>query len=199
MGIKMGKIFYIMGKSSSGKDTIYKSLIENQELNLKNVVIYTTRPIRHGENSGVEYFFTDEEALKEFEKSGRLIEKRKYDTMHGPWYYFTVDDGQIDLESDNYIMHGTLESYEKVQSYYGKEILIPIYIEVEDGARLERALRREKKQNEPKYAEMCRRFLADEKDFSEDNIQRLGISKRYENMDKETCIKEIVNDIKSIK
>lgn len=195
----MGKIFYIMGKSSSGKDTIYKNLIENPELNLKNVVIYTTRPIRHGEKDGVEYFFTDEKALEEFEKSGRLIEKRKYDTMHGPWYYFTVDDGQIDLKSENYIIHGTLESYEKIQNYYGKETLVPIYIEVEDGARLERALRRERKQKEPKYAEMCRRFLADEKDFSEENILRLGIEKRYENMDKDACIQEIVKDIKSTK
>ena len=45
---------------------------------------------------------------------------------------------------------------------------------------------------------MCRRFLADEKDFSEDNIVRLGIRKRYENIDKEACIQEIVSDIKEI-
>lgn len=192
----MGKIFFIMGKSSTGKDTIYKNLIENEELNLKNVIIYTTRPIRIGEQNGVEYYFTNEDSLKKFEKLGRVIEKRKYNTMHGPWYYFTVDDGQINLKSENYIILGTLESYENIRNYYGNEVLIPIYIEVEDGVRLERALKRERKQEDPKYAEMCRRFLADEKDFSEENIVKLGINKRYENIEKEVCIQEIVNDIK---
>lgn len=194
----MGKIFYVMGKSSSGKDTIYKKLIENEELNLKKVVIYTTRPIRIKEKDGVEYYFTDEKTLKEFEKLNKIVEMRKYETMHGPWYYFTVDDGQIKLENENYVMLGTLESYEKIQSYYGKENLIPIYIEVDDGIRLERAIKRERKQIQPKYTEMCRRFLADEKDFSEENIARLGIKKRYENIERETCIQEIVDDIRKI-
>lgn len=194
----MGKIFYVMGKSSSGKDTIYKKLIENEELNLKKVVIYTTRPIRIKEKDGVEYYFTDEKTLKEFEKLNKIVEMRKYETMHGPWYYFTVDDGQIKLENENYVILGTLESYEKIQSYYGKENLIPIYIEVDDGIRLERAIKRERKQIQPKYTEMCRRFLADEKDFSEENIARLGIKKRYENIERETCIQEIVDDIRKI-
>ena len=60
----MGKIFYIMGKSSSGKDSIYRMLEEDQELGLKRLVIYTTRPIRDGEKNGREYFFTDENKLK---------------------------------------------------------------------------------------------------------------------------------------
>ena len=70
----MGKIFYIMGKSSSGKDSIYRQLEENQELGLKRLVIYTTRPIRDGEKNGREYFFTDENKLKEFRRNGKLIE-----------------------------------------------------------------------------------------------------------------------------
>ena len=53
----------------------------------------------------------------------------------------------------------------KMQNYFGKENVIPIYIQVDDGVRLERALERERTQKEPKYAELCRRFLADEKDF----------------------------------
>ncbi len=56
----MGKIFYLMGKSSSGKDTIYKELIQKFP-KMKRIVLYTTRPRREGERDGVEYFFTDEE------------------------------------------------------------------------------------------------------------------------------------------
>ena len=51
----MGKIYYLMGKSSSGKDTIYRELIENEKLSLKTILGYTTRPIREGEKEGVEY------------------------------------------------------------------------------------------------------------------------------------------------
>ena len=59
----MGKIFYIMGKSAAGKDKIYSRLIGNQELSLKKLILYTTRPIRDGEKNGIEYFFTDDRKL----------------------------------------------------------------------------------------------------------------------------------------
>ena len=63
----MGKIVYLMGKSSSGKDTIFKELMKEGTMDLRTIVPYTTRPIRAGEENGVEYFFTDEagfQALK---------------------------------------------------------------------------------------------------------------------------------------
>ena len=44
----MSKIYYLMGKSSTGKDTIYKEL-RKRIPQLKNVTIYTTRPRREGE------------------------------------------------------------------------------------------------------------------------------------------------------
>ena len=72
----MGKIFYIMGKSASGKDKIYSRLAGNKELNLKKLVLYTTRPIRDGEKDGVQYYFTDERRLQEFETAGKVIESR---------------------------------------------------------------------------------------------------------------------------
>ena len=165
----MGKIYYIIGKSSSGKDTIFKELLARIP-QLKRVVPYTTRPVREGEKNGVEYFFTDEEQVQKLEQAGRIIELRAYDTACGVWKYFTADDGQIDLEAGNYLMIGTLEAYEKMIQYYGAEKIIPLYIEVEDGERLSRALARERQQAQPKYKELCRRFLADEEDFSEEKL-----------------------------
>ena len=191
----MGIIFYVMGKSAAGKDTIYKKILERLP-RLKTVTLYTTRPIREGEKEGVEYHFTTAEKLNEFRRGSRLIEERTYQTVHGPWSYFTVDDGQIDLNgADSYLMIGTLESYEKTREYFGGEYLVPVYIEVDDGTRLERALLREKMQTEPKYKELCRRFLADEEDFKEENLKRCGIEKRYRNEVLEECIEEIVRDI----
>ena len=106
----MGKIFYLMGKSSSGKDTIYGRLKERFP-KLRTVTLYTTRPIRKGEEEGREYHFTNEEGLKRFQEAGKVIELREYHTVHGIWKYFTVDDGQFDLVNYNYLMIGTLESY----------------------------------------------------------------------------------------
>ena len=194
----MGKIYFVMGKSSSGKDTIFKRLLDNKELDLKTIVIYTTRPMREGEKDGVEYFFVTEDKMNELETQGKVIERRSYNTVYGIWNYFTVDDGQADLENNNYIMIGTLESYEKVRNYYGAEIVEPIYIQVEDGERLIRAINRERQQSEPKYEEMCRRFLADSEDFSEERIKACGITKRYENDDMEKCIGEIEDTIKRL-
>ena len=195
MEVSMGYIFYLMGKSSSGKDTIYKELTGKKDFPLKTVTGYTTRPRRSGENQGVEYYFVDRSVYENMRKKGIVIESRDYNTVYGIWTYFTADDGQIKLEKEDYIMMGTLESYEKVRNYYGREKVIPIYIEVEDGERLLRAINREKKQSEPKYAEMCRRFLADTKDFSEENIKRYGIEKRYYNENIDLCIEEIYKDI----
>lgn len=187
----MGKIYYIMGKSASGKDKIYGLLSSDENLNLKKMILYTTRPIRHGEEDGRQYFFVDDRKLAEFRRNGKLIEERAYNTIHGIWTYFTAEDGQVDLEEHNYLGIGTLESYVKIREYYGEAAVCPIYIEVEDGERLSRALIREKKQEIPKYEEMCRRFLADQSDFCEENIAKAGIKKRFENVILEECVQEI--------
>ena len=193
----MGKIFYIMGKSASGKDKIYSILLADRELDLRKMVLYTTRPVREGEENGKQYFFTDDKKLEEFRESGKLIESRSYHTVHGIWTYFTADDGQVKLNEADYLGIGTLESYRQLKEYYGEENVLPIYIQVEDGERLRRALVREQKQEEPKYAEMCRRFLADQEDFSEENIAGAGIGLRFENDDLDICVKNISDYIKN--
>ncbi len=171
----MGKIFCLMGKSASGKDFVYKNLIVREDLRLQYIVPYTTRPIRSGEIEGLTYFFCTDEEAENLEHAGKVIEMRAYNTVHGVWKYFTADDGQIDLSRQDYLMIGTPESCVKLQEYFGADAVCPIYIWVDDGERLERALKRERKQEQPRYAEMCRRFLADERDFSEEKLRRAGV------------------------
>lgn len=191
----MSKIFIVMGKSATGKDTIFKELLECTKDQLKTIIPYTTRPIRTGETDGVEYFFVTNEKRNELKAQGKIIEERVYQTVMGEWAYFTADDGQVDLSHDSYFMISTLEGYRSLVNHFGAESVVPIYIEVEDGMRLERALNRERIQMNPKYEEMCRRFLADQEDFKEENLRDLHIEKRYFNVDKETCIQEILSDI----
>lgn len=189
-------IFYLMGKSSSGKDTIFRRLMEDEGLSLETIVSYTTRPIREGEVEGVEYHFVKDYEMEEMEKKGLVIEKRTYDTVCGLWSYFTAIDTEVNVEKNNYILIGTLEAYVKIRDFYGSENVLPIYIQVDDGKRLMRALNREMEQQNPKYAEMCRRFLADCEDFSEEKLEEIGIQKRFNNDDINKCIEEIESYIR---
>ncbi len=213
----MGKIFVVMGKTSSGKDTIYKRVLDSLtqsegDVAPKTVVIYTTRPMRPGETNGVEYFFATEEELQKLREQGNVIEERCFHTVHGPWYYFTVNDGQIDLENHSYLMINTLAGFEMIRAYYNKikkaseaktaeeqkDIVIPIYIEADPKERLIRYINRESLQAKPNYKEVCRRFLADEEDFAEEELNRLGIVKRYFNQDLEECCNEIEADVRAL-
>ena len=194
----MGKIFCVMGKSASGKDTIYRELLTHKELSLRRVIPYTTRPIRDGEVDGDTYFFCTEKQVKELQDAGKIIELRTYHTVYGPWKYFTVDDGQFDEQTGNYLMIGTLETYGKIRTYFGEDRVIPIYIEVEDGERLIRAISREREQEKPKYEEMCRRFLADAEDFSEENLKRNGVNTRFNNLELTATIEQIAEYMKGL-
>ena len=194
----MGKIYCVMGKSSSGKDTVYKKLKE-QYKEFRLIVPYTTRPIREGEKDGVEYYFVDPEQFRAMKEDGKVIESRSYNTKCGIWTYFTADDGQIDLSAADYLLIGTLVSYQALREYFGEEAIVPVYLEVEDGLRLARALERERRQDKPKYAEMCRRFLADEEDFSEENLIKSGITERFGNEDFTECLNKIQRYIEEIR
>lgn len=188
-------LYVIMGKSSSGKDTIYRKLMEDNELKLNKIITYTTRPARAGEVEGNEYHFVDEAKMNEMDINGKIIEKRAYDTVYGVWNYFTADDENVKIDRNNYMVIGTLDSYEQLRAYYGEKKVMPIYIEVEDGERLARALEREREQDEPKYSEMCRRYLADEKDFSAKRLEKLGIKSKYFNNDIQQCMSQIKEQI----
>ena len=194
----MGKIYCVMRKSSSGKDTVYKKLKE-QYKEFRLIVPYTTRPIREGEKDGVEYYFVDPEQFRAMKEDGKVIESRSYNTKCGIWTYFTADDGQIDLSAADYLLIGTLVSYQALREYFGEEAIVPVYLEVEDGLRLARALERERRQEKPKYAEMCRRFLADEEDFSEENLIKSGITERFGNEDFTECLNKIQRYIEEIR
>ncbi|MCR4803767.1 MAG: guanylate kinase [Lachnospiraceae bacterium] len=192
----MSRIFVIMGKSATGKDTLYKELLKSSNVKVKPIVLYTTRPIRENESEGVEYHFVSATQYEKFKEDGLVIESRDYKTVHGIWSYFTMNDAQFDGDEDVLLIN-TLEGYEQIVAFFGQEKVVPLYVEVEDGIRLSRALSREREQKEPKYQELCRRFLADCEDFSEEKIAKAGIQKRFENLDMEQCLKEMEQEMVS--
>ena len=97
----------------------------------------------------------------------------------------------MDLEKESYAVIGTLDSWNAMKAYFGEKHMLPVYVEVEDGERLSRALARERQQAEPKYTELCRRFLADTEDFSEERLKNAGITEKFENQDLEQCLSDI--------
>ena len=103
----------------------------------------------------------------------------------------SAHQGNIDLSANDYVVIGTVESFVKLREYYGEKVVLPIYIEVDDGVRLSRALDRERQQSQPKYEEMCRRFLADQQDFSKDKLEKAKITNLFDNNEnsKNTCNK----------
>ena len=118
----MGKIILFMGPSSSGKDTIFSRLLETkgEKYSLKKIMMCTTRPIRTGELEGREYYFKKEEEMRKLEEEKQIIESRKYNTIYGPWYYFTTNNS-MDLNTYNYVGLNTLEGYDQYLKYYDQK------------------------------------------------------------------------------
>lgn len=192
----MGKIFCLMGKSACGKDTLYKRIITDKSLSIQTLIPYTTRPPRSGERNGVEYFFLSEQEQLQLEQQGKIIELRAYQTVQGVWKYFTVNDHQINLAQNDYLIIGTLESYLKLQNYFGADSLLPLYIELDNEERMRRAITREQMQKNPDYEELCRRFLADLEDFSPQHLEDAGIKRSFINDDIVHCTLELTAYIK---
>ena len=160
----------MIGKSGSGKDTIYKEILKEADKHLVPVIPYTTRPRRADEIEGLNYHFVTEEQLACFQQQGRVMECRQYHTVQGIWSYFTL---QFDLEKDSdYILITTLEGVDNIVRQYGAEIVHVVYLYIDDKERLLRCIQRESQQSGPNYAEVCRRFLADQQDFSEEKLKR---------------------------
>lgn len=159
----MGKLFVLVGKSAAGKDYLMNKILLDCP-HIKRLMSYTTRPKRKGEKDGKEYFFVSDSFFEEKKKEGKVIEERIDEREEGTWRYGTIDEG-VNFLGRSYIGIKDPEGAQKLKEYYGKENVVVILVEVEDAIRLMRAITRELGQPNPNYAEVCRRFLKDEKDF----------------------------------
>lgn len=167
----MSKIFCIVGPSAVGKDTFYKELLAKYASELTPVIPSTTRPMREGEVNGVDYHFVTMEQLSALEADGMILEKREYETVCGLWVYFTM---KFELEDDKtYVLISTIEGAQNIQAHYGADHVSIIFLRLDPKERLLRSIAREAHQKSPNYSEVCRRFLADEKDFAPEKLAKL--------------------------
>lgn len=90
----------LVGKTSSGKDTIRNELIKTYSM--KPIVTYTTRPMRDGEIDGVTYHYVTKEKFSELDYEGFFAETSSYNIETGEtWYYGTPIK---DLNKDSIII-----------------------------------------------------------------------------------------------
>ena len=75
----------IMGKTSSGKDTVVNELIS--KYGFRKCVTYTTRHMRDGEKQDITYHFITEDDFKQKIRENFFAEYKSYDTEFGIWYY----------------------------------------------------------------------------------------------------------------
>ena len=183
------KLFLLMGKSATGKDSICEALLRRFAGRLRKIVPYTTRPIREGETEGVEYHFVTVEEMQRMQREGRVLECRTYHVVVGEWHYFTADDGQIDASGAHTIMIATPEVYFGLMKTKYADAIVPVYIESEDEERLMRSIWRERKQEQPNFAEVCRRYLADEQDFAPEVLDKMNIRLRFLNWRFSSCVR----------
>lgn len=164
----MSRIFCIVGKSCSGKDTLYARILELGQPGPVPVIPCTTRPMRKGEADGQHYRFVTQAQLERCEAGGQVIEKRVYHTTQGPWAYFTL---RFDLDADRLLIT-TLEGAQALMEHYGPQAVWVVYLHTDDRTRLLRCIDREERQQRPDYTEVCRRFLADQEDFAPERLER---------------------------
>lgn len=156
----MRKLFTIMGKASTGKDTLTKMLHEKMELPI--ALSFTTRPMRNGETQGVEYDFITEKDFWDMHGCNLLAEYTSYEVASGEtWHYGLTKE---ELEKAEYVLViVNPDGFNQIKEIYGDKVC-SILIDAPADVRIKRYLDRDIV-TEEKAEECCRRFLADNKDF----------------------------------
>jgi guanylate kinase len=152
------KVLALFGKSGAGKDTIQKWLTTNYNMN--GIISCTTRPPRDYERDGIHYHFLSNEEFAQKVLNMSMLEA----TVFNDWCYGTP----IESLKEDKINVGVfnIQGIECLLQDNRLDIL-PIFIDCSDKTRLLRNIKREKV---PNCLEICRRFITDEKDFSDINF-----------------------------
>lgn len=196
-------LFYICGRSGSGKDTIVKRILkENHDISLNAPI--TTRAMRVGEKDGVEYIFLTKEKFMKYKNSGKLLSDAVFhvynanEEMQDDYYGYPAPSDQISITSGPWVI---LEDIRTNHPNTDEFKLIPIYIMPEhEYELLYRVMKRELRNPKPKIKEVARRFCADHEVYPksvDEAISRICDTKVVVNIDLEKAIQEVHNIIQT--
>ena len=158
------KIFAILGESGVGKDTIAKVLldkIQQQNLPIKKMTSYTTRPIRKGEKDGVEYNFTTMHEFDTLYKNNEVAEYNTYniENVRQTWVYYSLKK-DIDLKNNSLLKIINPSGLSQLRQQFKNDIVV-FYITCPTEIRKKRYLDRGALNDK-----LDDRFKRDEKDFA---------------------------------
>lgn len=152
-------ILALFGKSGSGKDTIRNKLLELYPDTYQRLVAYTTRPPRIGEVDGQDYYFISPDEFGRLVLNYSMLEATCFQSAEGNWFYGTnINSLSLDKINIGVFNPAAIEILLDDDRLH----VIPILIKASDKVKLLRQLNREQY---PNCEEVCRRFLADQKDF----------------------------------
>lgn len=186
----MSYIFYLVGRSCSGKDTLRSMILNDPELKLNPIIQCTTRPKRTGEVEGREYYFRTDRNFFDSLMDGKLIEYKRYKVSNEEdWIYYTEKDA-ININKYNYIGIGPIGVYDNLKEKFGNSV-VPIFLYVEEYLLLYRSMEREDRRKEPDRLEACRRFVTDSKEFNMKEIKKRKMRIVDNNGEIENAFKDI--------
>lgn len=113
------KLFIYTGPDGSGRKTIAKMVAT--AFDMETVLSYTTRPPRHYEQDGEDYYFVTEEVFKKMDESNEFIESVEIDGI----YYGIREEDIVQVFNSKPLVYLTLnpEGTEKLKNMYGDHVM----------------------------------------------------------------------------
>lgn len=156
----MNTIYFIMGKSGSGKDSIAREILKQSKM--ERLLPCTTRPMRKGESEGNPYHF-----IKDSKAEDNIIARTVYHRTDGS-YYYGFEKKELNKNCD-YLIVANPAQVEELSKEYNKDFEIAVIeIITDEEERIIHVIEREA-ETDKNYEEVCRRIKTDKKDFSEEN------------------------------
>ena len=149
------QVIALVGKAGAGKDTIQKATCAAHQLMFNPIISCTTRPMRERETQGVDYHFI---SLVDFTRDvldGSMLEATEF----RGWFYGTPESSLVKDKINIGVFNPA--GVEALLEDPRLDVFV-IHVTTKDKTRMLRCLNRE---THPDCAEICRRFLTDEKDF----------------------------------
>jgi guanylate kinase len=142
--------------------------------------------MRRGEVAGEEYLFATRAQLDFLVQTlgDKCIHLSTYDTAYGKWSYLFFDYTDLDITNSSYLLIANADAVKDIKSYYDKKLgeghvqVVSLYLDQQ--TRLERMIEREARVQKKvpikdiDMKEVCRRFLADEEDFTDELLKELS-------------------------
>jgi guanylate kinase len=162
--MRNSKTLIITGKSSVGKDTILRELVDNYDF--VGLISHTTRPIRPNEENGRDYYFTTKEQFMDIKNKNQFIETREYKVKDfngndDTWHYGLSKMEYNICNIFNKVVIVDMKGFHELAEYIGRDNCFMLYLYCDDNIRRDRMIGRGGMSPE----EIERRFKADEEDF----------------------------------